>query len=97
MCLVLFQGHFLSWSDQIFLLQWKTDDHLHFLLLSQVLDINHKEERGEKGKSYFTRHIVITVPRVSASALSGVQLLAGLPYLRVSQTLWAGSGNLSDW
>lgn len=97
MCVVLFEGHFLHWSEQIFLLQWKTDDLLHFLLLSQVLDINHKEERGEKGKSYFTWHIVIAVPRVSASALSGVQLLAGLPYLSVTQTSWAGSGNPSDW
>lgn len=96
-CVVLFEGHFLRWSEQIFLLQWKTDDLLHFLLLSQVLDINHKEERGEKGKSYFTWHIVIAVPRVSASALSGVQLLAGLPYLSVTQTSWAGSGNPSDW
>lgn len=29
-CVVLFEGHFLRWSEQIFLLQWKRDDLLHF-------------------------------------------------------------------
>lgn len=60
MRVVFFEGCFLHWSEQIFILHLETDDLLQFLVLSQALDINLNEERGEKGKSYFTRHIVIT-------------------------------------
>lgn len=81
---MLFEGCFLCWSEQIFLLHLKTDDLLHFLLLSQALDINQEEMGKKKRKSYFTRHFVITLPRIAVSPLSGAQLLAGLPYPRVT-------------
>lgn len=41
---VLFEGHFLRWPGQIFVLHLKTDDLLQFLFLSQACDINPSEE-----------------------------------------------------
>lgn len=76
MRVVPFEGHFLRWSEQIFVLRLKTDDLLQFLLLSQALDINLNEESGEKGKSYFRRHVVITLVGIAVTLLSGVQLPA---------------------
>lgn len=73
---MLFEGRFLHWSEQIFVLHLKTDDLLQFLLLSQALHISLGEERGEKGKSCFTRHIAITPAGIAVTPLSGVQLLA---------------------
>jgi len=75
---VLFEGCFLRWSDQIFVLHLKTDELLQFLLLSQALDINLSEERGEKGKSYFMKHIVITLAGIAVMLLSGVRSPARL-------------------
>lgn len=48
---VLFEGHFLRWPEQIFVLHLKTDDLLQFLFLSQA-DINPSEEE-KKEKAYF--------------------------------------------
>lgn len=75
MPVLLFEDHFLCWSEQIFVFHLKTHDLLQFLLLSQALGINLNEEGG-KGKSYFTRHIVITLVEIAVMLLSGVQFLA---------------------
>lgn len=48
MCAVLFEGHFLHWPEQIFVLRLKTDDLLQFLFLSQVPDINPSEEEKKE-------------------------------------------------
>lgn len=80
MPVVLSEGHFLRWPEQILVFHLKTDDLLQFLLLSQALGINLNEEGG-KGKSYFTRHIVVTVVEIAVMLLSGVQFpaIAALP------------------
>lgn len=66
---VLFEGHFLHWPEQIFVLHLKTDD----LPVSEPGSWYQFQHRGEKGKSPFTRHIVITLVGM---LISGVQFPA---------------------